>query len=138
MIRTWLCFAKLCSSSRSITGRLLRQLSPVMALPLSITLQQSFMQGCFPSSWKKAVIVPIYKGSGPKDNAASYRPISLCSTIGKTLEIILNKQLTMLVHEHGTLNSAQHGFQRYRSTAADLIATENHFGRAVNSREPLN
>ena len=95
------------------------------------------MQGCFPSCWKEAVIVPIYKGSGPKDIIASHRPISLCSTLGKTLERIINNQLTTLVYEHGALNSAQHGFQRNRFTVTNLIDTENHLRTAVNSREPL-
>ena len=50
-----------------ITGRLLRQLASELALPLSIMFPQSLMQGCFPSSWKEAVMESIYKGSGPKD-----------------------------------------------------------------------
>ena len=71
------------------------------------------VQGCFPSSWKDAIVVPIYKGNGPKDKA-SYRPISLSSTIGKTLERIVKNQLLSLVNEHNVTNSAQHGFTNKR------------------------
>ena len=61
----------------------------------------------------------------------------MCSTIGKTLERIINYQLTILVNEHGALNSAQHGFQRNQSPVTNLIVTENHLGTAFNLREPL-
>ena len=43
----------------------------------------------------------------------------------------------MLDNEHGVLNSAQHGFQRNRSTVTNLIVTENHLGTAVHSHELL-
>ena len=49
--------------------------------------------------------MPIYKGNAPKDKASSYRPISLCSTIGKTLGRIVKDQLLTLVNEHSAMNS---------------------------------
>ena len=100
----------------SVPGEFLRRLATVLVLPLSIVFQQSVIQGCFSSSWKEAIGVPIYKGNGPKDKASSYRPISLCSAIGKTLERIVKNQLLTLVNEHSAMNSAQHGFTNNRST----------------------
>ena len=58
-----------------VPGELLRRLAAVLTLLLSIVFQQSVVQGCFPSSWKKAIVVPIHKGNGPKDIASSYRQI---------------------------------------------------------------
>ena len=68
----------------------------------------------------------LYKGKGPKDKASSYRPINLCSTIGKTLELIVKNQLLTLVNEHSAMNSAQHEFTNNRSTITNLLATERH------------
>ena len=72
-------------------------------------------------------------GSELKDKTVSYRPICLCSTIGNTLERIINIQLAMLVNKHGALK----GFQRKRSTVTNLIVTENHLRTAANAHEPL-
>jgi hypothetical protein len=87
--------AALSSSSNSaagpdgISGNLLRSLAPVIALPVSIIFQQSLAQGVFPTEWKKAVVTPIYKGRGDRMSPSSYRPVSLCSTMGKALESIV-------------------------------------------------
>ena len=49
-----------------VPGELLQRLAAVLALPLSIVFQQPVVQGSFPSSWKEAIIVPIYKGDDRK------------------------------------------------------------------------
>ena len=135
---TALCAAP-CSSAGpdGVPGELLRRLAAVLALPLSIVFQQSVVQECFPSSWKEAIVMPIYKGNGLKDKASSYRLISLCSTIGKTLERIVKTQLLSLVNKHSAMNSAQHSFMNKRSTITNLLITERHLAEAVNSRESM-
>ena len=99
--------------------------------------QQSVVQGCFPSSWKKAIVVPIHKGNGPKDIALLYKPISQCSTIGKTLERIVKNQLLTLVNEHSAMNCAKHGFTNNRSAITNLLITERYLVEAANSRESM-
>ena len=41
-------------------------------------------QGIFPDAYKKAQVVPLFKG-GDKDDMNSYRPISLLPVLGKLL-----------------------------------------------------
>ena len=79
----------------------------------------------------------MYKRNSPKDKASSYKPISLCSTIGKTLERIVKNQLLSLVNEHGAMNSTQHGFTHNQSTITNLLITERHLTEAANSRESM-
>ena len=62
----------------------------------------------------------IYKGSGTKDKASLYR-ISLCSTIGKTLELIVKNHLLTLVNEHSAMNSVHHGFTNKLSTLTIIV-----------------
>lgn len=52
--------------------------------PVLCTLFNAFIsKGEVPTAWKDANVVPIYKGSGkPKDDVASYRPVSLTSVLG--------------------------------------------------------
>ena len=80
----------------------------------------------------------IYKGNGPKEKVSSYRPISLCSTIGKTLERIVKNQLLSLVNEHNAMNSGQHGFTNNRFTITNLLITERHLAETANSHESMN
>ena len=120
-----------------VPGELLRRLAAILALPLFIVFQQSVVQGCFPSSWKETIVVPIYKENSPKDKASLYKPISLCSTSGKILERIVKNQLLTLVNEHSAMNSAQHGFTNNRSTINNLLIVEKHLAEAANIRESM-
>ncbi len=40
-------------------------------------------KGEVPDDWKKAIIVPLYKGKGSRSECSSYRVISLLSVPGK-------------------------------------------------------
>ncbi len=44
-----------------------------------------------PEDWRKAIIVPIYKGKGKREECNSYRGISLLSVPGKIYGRILNE-----------------------------------------------
>ena len=131
----------LASSSNSAAGpdgisdTVLRKLAHVLALPLSIVFQQSVSHNTFPSAWKKAVVVPIYKGKGSKSSASSYRPISLCSTIGKALELIICDQIMAVVQNTKPQCTVQHGFTHGRSTISNLLCAENELANAHNSKE---
>ena len=48
----------------------------MVAKPLSIILQQSWLTRDVPVDWKLANVMPIFK-KGRKDDPGSYRPISL-------------------------------------------------------------
>ena len=120
-----------------INGSFLRQLAPVLCLPLSIIFQQSVEQAIFPTNWKSAIVIPIYKGKGSKLDPASYRPISLCSTIGKALERIVRDDLLRCINVNHPLNDSQHGFTVNKSTITNLLVTEKTIAESNNCNEPL-
>ena len=74
----------------SISNVMLKQLSASISFPLMIIFNQSIIQGKFPSSMKKAEIIPLFKGK-ESDQVINYRPISLLVTILKVLEKIMYK-----------------------------------------------
>ncbi|KFP79597.1 RNA-directed DNA polymerase from mobile element jockey, partial [Apaloderma vittatum] len=76
------------------------ELAGVLARPLSIIYQQSWLTGEVPADWKSANITPIYK-KGKKDDLGNYRPVSLTSISGKMMEqIILNSIMQHMQDNH--------------------------------------
>jgi len=59
-------------------------MTPFLARLLQITLNNATI----PSDWKKAIVVPIYKG-GDGLAVTNYRPISLTSVVCKQLEHVI-------------------------------------------------
>jgi hypothetical protein len=127
-----------CSASSSspdgISFKLLKAISQFIIRPLNIIFQQSLYAGKFPTSWKHAVIIPIYKGKGDRKSPSSYRPISLCPCLGKLFEKVVQTQLTAYLKQNNLLNTAQHGFIAGRSTMTNILSCDAVIADAILSR----
>ncbi len=130
-----------CPNSRSspdnISYQLLKRVSQYIIRPLNIIFQHSLFEGVFPKAWKNAVVIPLYKGHGlDRMVPASYRPISLCSCIGKILERIVLVQLQSHIQIHNVLHNSQHGFVRGRSTETNILSCDKHVVDYLNAKHP--
>lgn len=88
-----------------------------MCVPISLIFNQCLKDGCFPSIWKQAHIVPIHK-KGPKTAIENYRPISILNVLSKLLERVVHTRIYPVIST--SIPVEQHGFMKGRSTATNL------------------
>ena len=67
-----------------IHSRVLQELVDVLAEPLSIIYQQSWLTGEVQIDWKLAIVMPIYK-KGQKEDLSNYWLVSLTLVPGKVM-----------------------------------------------------
>ena len=93
---------------------LLKELAGVLAKPLSIIYQQSWLTGEVPTDWKLANVTSIHK-KGRRDDPGNYRPVSLTSMPGKLMEQLILSTITQHMWDNQMIRPIQHGFTKDRS-----------------------
>ena len=101
--------------------RVLRELADVVAKPLSIIFQQSWLTGDAPVDWKLANMTTIFK-KGRKNDPGSYRPISFTSVPGKVMERIISGTIMDQLKVNQWIRASEHGFTNGRSCLTNLIS----------------
>lgn len=71
-----------------------------------------WVNDAFPSSWKKATIVPILKPEKDPTQPSNYRPISLTCVLCKILEKMVSKRLNWFLQDNQIISINQSGFRK--------------------------
>ena len=100
--------------------KVLKECAVELAYPLQKLFEMSISSGTVPKSWKSATITPIHKDED-KGKAENYRPISITSQIGKTLEKLIRKHIMAHIIDNDILTEHQHGFCEGKSCLTNLI-----------------
>nr|KAG5704570.1 hypothetical protein BaRGS_031834 [Batillaria attramentaria] len=104
-----------------ICNEMIKHLGPAARRKLLELFNQSWKTGIFPSAWKEATIIPIRKKEKDPAKKTSYRPISLLSCLGKTLERMINKRLMWHLESNNLITKEQTAFRKNRSTEDQLV-----------------
>ena len=96
------------------------KLASVLALPVSILFAASYKLAVLPSAWRRACVLPHFKKGNPSV-VSNYRPISLTSTLGKVMEMIIKEHHMQFALSHIIISSNQHGFVQNRSTCTQFL-----------------
>ena len=76
----------------------------VIAFYLTCIVNTSIVTGIFPTTWKHALVVPLFK-SGDSNDFNDYRPISLLPILSKILERVVAGQLTQYLEANKLLSN---------------------------------
>ena len=117
------------SGPDEIPARLLKTCSNEIAPSLCSLFNRSLETARLPSERKMANITSVHKKYS-LEPAINYRPISLLCIINKVLERLVGNGLRAQVKHLNT--TLQHGFQRNRSCATQLLAVLHEIGKNLD------
>lgn len=96
-------------------------------LPLITTLvNKSLSTGCFPHSFKEAIIRPILKKPNmDMENLKNYRPVSNLHFMSKIIEKVVLRRLKIHLLENDLHNATQSAYKANHSTETALLKINN-------------
>jgi hypothetical protein len=94
-----------------------------------------WLTGCAPVDWKRALLVPLFKGKGDKKLAGNYRPISLLSIPGKVYALIILSRVSAQVE--GQLHDCQCAFRKNRGLSDATFALRMLMSKCRKYKQPL-
>jgi hypothetical protein len=103
-----------------ISGEILKLGGEAMIPYLARLLDVTVNNAAIPSDWKKATIVPIYKG-GDRSLFSNYRPLSLTSVVCTQMEHVIASYLRKIWDKKDSLFDGQHGFRLGYSCESQVI-----------------
>ena len=103
--------------------------------PLKILFANSVNLAVFPSRWKKAVMIPVYK-KNEKYIVNNYRSVSLFPVGSKIFEAIYNNLLNYIERKN-LLNINQSGFRANDCCINQLISITHEINRVFNCSPSL-
>ncbi|GFU94831.1 putative RNA-directed DNA polymerase from transposon X-element [Trichonephila clavipes] len=73
-------------------------------------LAEVWKEHCFSSSWREAIVIPIFKPGKVATDPLSYHPFALTSCFCKTFERMVNTRLVYVLEKEKLISSLQSGF----------------------------
>ena len=111
-------------------------IADILALPLSLIINESFHKGVFPSHLKLALVTPIYK-KGDKSEPSNYRPISSLPILSKIFESTIKDQITCFLEKEHLISDRQFGFRKHHSSEQLLQSLLNDWRTSLDDKSPL-
>ena len=104
-----------------ISSEAIRPVIDEIAPALTSVINSSLREGIFPSEYKCAKVICVFKGKGAREDPGCYRPISNLALFGKCQEVAVDMQLRKFCEKYNLFGSHQHGFRKARSTTTALL-----------------
>ncbi|CAB4007916.1 Hypothetical predicted protein [Paramuricea clavata] len=109
-----------------ISAKILQVAAPVIAPSLTEIFNMSIDSDQFPSDWKAARVIPLFK-KGQRSMLGNYRPISILPVVSKLMERIMYDQMYEYLNQNNLFSKHQFGFRPYHSTTTTLLDCTNEW-----------
>ena len=129
--------------NRSATGKDAISYAMIKKLPertqkdVCQLFSDAFRLGYFPKIWKNALVKMIPKPQKDSKLAKNHRPISLLSCLGKILERVTARRLSIYLEEKNMFSNAQSGFRSHRMTSEQLLRLSEESYRAFKKKQTV-
>ena len=120
----------------SISPKMLKEASHELSVPLCKLYNLSLKNRKFPSQWKIANVVPVFKKNDPK-KVENYRPISLLCCMSKIFEKCIYKYLHNYIVTNKLISPHQSGFTKGDSTVNQLLYISEEFVKALDNGKEI-
>jgi hypothetical protein len=119
-----------------IPTKLLKSCLDSLLFPITTLINFSLAEGTFPSSFKTALVKPLLKKySLPREDMASYRPISNLNFISKILERIIHTRITSHLETFPSICPFQSAYRKFHSTETALLRIQNDLLLSIDQRK---
>ena len=109
-----------------ISAKVLRAAASAIAPSLTEIFNMSIDSNRFPSDWKTARVIPLFKNS-QRSVLDNYRPISILPVVSKIMERLLYNEISDYFTKKQLLYKHQFGFRPLHSTTTTLLDCTNEW-----------
>lgn len=117
-----------------VSSRFIKSLKPDLIPYLVEAINDIFLTGDFPASFKVAKLVCIHKSGDPR-SCKNYRPISILPTLCKILEKILYDRTFSFLHQRDFFHPLQFGFLPASNTTGATLSALNVMTNGIEANE---
>ena len=103
-----------------VSGRVIKECQEQLLDPILDLIRTSINTGQVPVEWKRADVIPIYKG-GCRMETLNYRPVSLTSIVCKICEEVIKSKWCEFLEDEQILSEKQFGFRKGKSCVSNLL-----------------
>ena len=100
---------------------ILKLVKPIIVPAVCHIINLSFQTHKFPSKWKIAKVIPLFKGKGCKLDPKSYRPVAILPILSKVLERSMFMQVMRHMDNNKYLNPNHHAYRAGHSTTTAIL-----------------
>ena len=119
----------------NISAKFLKMSSHLMSILLCHICNLSIRKSNFPSIFKLAKVIPVFKNKGSRNDVSNYRPIAILPLVSKILERHMKNHLMNFLNKYNLLYLLQSGFRLNHSCQTALTFMIDRWLKAVDKGE---